>query len=79
MDEEIRRKMEEIKGQMECLKDFMCIENNFENLCKAQDFGVNGFVYCLEDNLPCNFALSFGFKRICQCPLRVFIAKDIGK
>ena len=80
MDEEIRQKIEEIIGQMQCPKDFKCAKNGFERLCKARDFGLDGYLECLEDNpTQCKFALSFGQTYFCLCPLRVFIAKKTGK
>ncbi len=73
------KKIEEIMGQMECPKNFECVMNGFQQLCKARDFGVEGFAYCLEENPPlCSFALPFGFAFICRCTLRVHIAKNIG-
>ncbi len=80
MDDELREKLKEIMEQMECHKDFQCSRNGFERLCKARDFGVGNFLYCLEENpMTCNFAISFGFTYICRCPLRVFIEKNMAK
>ncbi len=80
MDDELRRKLEAIIEQMECPKSFQCAENGFAQLCNARDFGVGGFLYCLEDPpLQCPFALPFGFAYVCRCPLRVFIEKNLKK
>ena len=80
INDEIRQKIEEIKGKMECPKGFKCLDSGFEGLCKARDFGVDGFLYCLEDKpFLCAFALPFSFIYLCRCPLRVFIKKKIGK
>jgi hypothetical protein len=80
MDDDLRQKIEEITRQMECPKDFKCLRNGLEGLCEARDFGLKSFIYCLEDNpTECRFARDFGFKYICICPLRVFVAKKTGK
>ena len=76
MEPEHKRKIEEIVGVMNCPKDFKCCESDFANVCKAKDIGIQSFLVCLEeDPQRCKFALSFGDSYLCQCPLRVYIAK----
>ena len=80
MEEEHRRKIEKIIGQLQCPKDFKCTDFGFENLCKARDFGIDDFLECLEDNPSrCSFAFHFGNTYFCQCPLRVYLAKKLKK
>jgi len=80
MKDEDRKKIEEIIAGMQCPKNFKCAENGFENLCRAKDFGVENYLDCLEENpAECPFALSFGNGYLCQCPLRVYIAKKLKK
>ena len=80
MEDEIRKKIEEIMGGMKCPKDFECAKGGFERLCQAKDFGLEQFLECLEDNpLQCPFAVPFGFDLFCQCPLRVYLAKKLKK
>jgi hypothetical protein len=80
MRDEDKQKIAEIMSRMQCPKNFICAETGFENLCKSNDFGVDGYIDCLED-IPsrCPFAISFGNGYICRCPLRVFLAKELGK
>ncbi len=78
--EEVRKAIEEIMGQMECPADFKCAESGFEVLCKAEDFGLEHYVECLEaDAGHCKFAVSFGYGHLCRCPLRVYISKNLKK
>lgn len=79
MEEEVRKKIEEIIGQMRCPKNFRCAESDFENLCKAEDIGMDRHLLCL-DNTPsrCLFSLVFD-KHYCACPLRIYLAKHLGK
>jgi hypothetical protein len=80
MEEKVRRTVEEIIGQMQCPKNFPCVESEFEALCKARDFGLEHYVECLEpEPLRCKFALSFGAGYLCQCPLRVYVSKNMNK
>ena len=80
MKEEVRKKIEVIMGDMQCPKNFKCAESGFEDLCKAKDVGLDSYLKCLESNPSnCNFALSYGYKHFCQCPLRVFLAKKLNK
>ena len=79
MKEEHRKIIEEFSGQMKCPKDFKCAESGFENLCKARDFGLDGYLECLEDNPSrCLFALRFGNIHYCKCSLRVYLAKELN-
>ena len=41
--------------------------------------GLEGLVECLEGNPFCEFSLSFGYSWFCQCPIRVYVAKELGK
>jgi hypothetical protein len=81
MKEEDRKKIEEIIEGMHCSKNFNCVENGFEGLCKAKECGLENYLECLEYNLicPCLFMLKVDRIVFCQCPLRVYIAKKFKK
>lgn len=80
MREEDRRLIEEIIGGMTCPKGFRCAESGFENLCQARDFGVESYLDCLDQSREhCRFALPFADIYLCQCPLRVFLAKKLRR
>lgn len=77
---DISKRMEEIKSEMECPKNFKCYEMSFENLCKAKDIGLKTYLECLEEKpQECKFSMSFGYSYFCQCPLRVYISKKLRK
>ena len=76
MNEEEKKKIEEILEGLKCPKDFRCAQSGFERLCKARDIGLKSLLDCLEENpATCKFALSFGYGYFCQCPIRVYLAK----
>jgi len=78
MKEEDKKKIEEIISGLKCEKNFKCADSGFEILCKAKDFGVDSYLECLEsDPQKCSFALSFGYGYLCQCPIRVYLAKRL--
>ena len=80
MQEEHKKRIEEIIGQINCPKGFTCAQSGFELLCKAKDFGLDNYLECIEDfPSQCKFALPFGKTHFCQCPLRIYIAKKIKK
>jgi hypothetical protein len=80
MDQDCKKRIEEIIGEIKCPKDFRCAQSGFENLCKARDFGLDDYLECLEDNpIYCQFSLSFGDGYFCQCPLRVYLSKKLKK
>ncbi|MCF7976050.1 MAG: hypothetical protein K9N55_19690 [Phycisphaerae bacterium] len=72
-----------IEGQMKkqkCEKNFSCYESGLEDLCQARVIHKGKTVQCLEPKTkPCAFRLSSFFKRLCQCPIRIRIAKKHGK
>ncbi len=77
MKEEDKKNIEEIISGLKCEKNFKCADTGFEFLCKAKDFGVDNFLECLEsDPQECNFNL-YGY--LCQCPIRVYLAKKLKK
>jgi len=78
--DEDRRRIEEIIGKMACPKGFRCADSGFEILCKARDFGVESYLDCLDEHRSlCRFALPFADIYLCQCPLRVFLAKKLRR
>jgi hypothetical protein len=78
-----RKRIQDIIEGMQCPKNFKCVESEFEDLCRARDFGDEKSLQCLEETSPpCPFAgvYNYGFEmRFCRCPLRVYIAKHLEK
>jgi hypothetical protein len=69
-------------AQMECGKDFACYKSGFEKVSKARDDGLEGYVWCLEEEMTargCDFAVCYGRGVLCKCPLRIYLAKKLGK
>jgi hypothetical protein len=79
MDEAYKKEIEEIIGEMQCPKDFKCYKSGFEILCKATTIAGGSFLVCLEkDPQKCKFvSLEYGY--LCECPLRIYIAKKLKK
>ena len=79
LDERLKEKIEEIKRDVDCPRDHACLEMDPEELCKAEDFGLEGYADCLDEKGPeCDFSLPFGRSRLCRCPLRVYLAKHLS-
>jgi hypothetical protein len=77
---EQEREIKAIMAQMRCAKNFECSKSEFEVLCKAKDFGVEHYIECLEaEPHRCNFALYFGSRDLCTCPLRIYVLKNLKK
>jgi hypothetical protein len=80
MEQDYMKVIEDIIDGIRCPKDFACYKMGFENLCKAKDFGLSDFLECLEkDPEGCKFSVPYGSWYLCQCPLRVYIAKKLKK
>ncbi len=76
MEEQNKKIIKKIMEKMKCSKDFLCVKSEFENLCKAKNFGSDEYLECLEaDSFDCEFTLPFGNGNLCKCPARVAIAK----
>ena len=79
-DKELQKGIAEIIESLQCSKNFECYKSGFENLCKAKDFGADLFLECLEPSPEkCKFSSDLESFRLCQCPLRVYIAKNLKK
>ena len=67
-------------GELKCPKDFQCYNKKYKDLCKTESFGKTKVFLCLEeDPHSCTFCLQYKDMYFCQCPLRHFIAEEIGK
>lgn len=81
MLEKHNQEIERIIATSKCPIDFACYRSKFENICKAEDAGLDGFAYCLEeaeDAQRCHFSLSFGYRYLCKCRLRIYVAKYLN-
>jgi hypothetical protein len=77
VNDRVKKEIEEIIGKMKCQNDFSCYKSGFRELCKARDFGIEGYLECLEDNpLECKFAIAYGTLYFCKCPLRYYLEKN---
>jgi len=80
MEDSTKRKIEEIIGEMKCPKDFVCYKSELQDLCKAEDVGMQSYLKCLEENpSDCVFSMGYAESHYCTCPLRCYIAKKEGK
>jgi len=80
MEQDYKKEIEEIIGELKCPKDFLCYKSKFNDICKAGFVHKQSFLRCLEENpTNCKFSLFFEEKYFCQCPLRTYIAKKSGK
>ena len=80
MEQDHDKALKEIMGGIECHKDFTCYKSGFEDLCKAQDIGLESYIECLEKHpFECKFSLSYGGLYYCSCPMRIYIARNLNK
>jgi hypothetical protein len=80
MENDINAPLETIMGGISCPKGYKCHKSGFQNLCGARDIGIESFLECLERNpSACPFSFAFGLIHLCQCPLRIYIAKHLNK
>ena len=74
------REIEQIISGIDCPKDFACHRSGFKNLSRVKVIADGKLIECLqEDARMCQFALTFGNAIFCKCPLRFYIAKNLGR
>lgn len=65
--------------EMDCPKHFSCCGPSPTDLCKANYVISTHMVECIEmTNQPCKFKSLLGEGGLCKCPLRCFLAKELG-
>jgi hypothetical protein len=80
MEQDHEKELKEIIGDLKCPHHFRCCKRGFEDLCKAQDVGLQWYLVCLEPQpQQCKFSVLVADKYLCECPLRVYIAKKLKK
>jgi hypothetical protein len=75
--------LEELKSQVKCPRDFMCVGAALEDLCRAEFDAQSGILECLGCHdpgpIPCPFAKPFAAAFACTCPLRIYIAQHFDQ
>jgi hypothetical protein len=80
MEQDIKKKIKEIIGDIQCPREFCCLEAGFDKSCKTRDVGLEEYIECLEENSHhCSYSVSYGASHFCSCPLRVYICKKLKK
>ena len=79
-EDDIER-IKQIMQKMKCSKNFKCYKSNFDNVCKVKAT-EHGDYFEIQEEKPlhiCEYAIHFGFKHYCHCPLRIFVARTLEK
>jgi hypothetical protein len=80
MDAHDRHRLEDLKSQVSCSKNFACVSSKFKNLCKARYLRESSDLECLEEGpVPCEFSIHQDGRKICSCDLRLYIEKNLDK
>ena len=80
MNEEQKKRIEEIVAGMECPEDCECCKSGLERTDKIGANELLSYVTCAEDEdkePQCEFKLPSGNNVLCMCPVRVYIAKEL--
>ncbi len=78
---EQNRRIRAIMAELDCPKDFTCYKSKFDDLTPVEAFPGNSMVECRRvDPSTCPMAFTFGIgKGFCTCPLRKYVALELGK
>ena len=79
-DKAFEKEIGGIVDGLECAKNFKCYRSDFKNICKAELVGTEPLLLVCLEKIPqkCKFLdLKGGY--LCNCPLRIYIAKNLRK
>ena len=79
MENEVKKKIEEMMETLQCSMDFICYKSGLKTLCKAKDRGLKDYLDCLDESFNCTFRIPFGDGHFCKCPIRIYIIRELGK
>jgi hypothetical protein len=80
MERDIQKEIADIIDGLKCPRDFICYKSGFKELCKVKDIGLENFLICLNGfKEECKFAVFFSEFHFCQCPLRMYICRNLHK
>ena len=75
-----KKEIEKIISRIGCSKNFKCYKSGFKSIGKAEDVGIESFVKCLDKNAwQCEFSFAFGSSYFCQCPLRIYVLRELKR
>ena len=66
-------------GEDTCERGLSCIESGFTDMHRARYIGSDLYAICLDGVKDCKFAVYADYTYLCKCPVRVHIAKTLGK
>jgi hypothetical protein len=75
------REIMAIMTENSCAKSFKCYQSKFEDICPGRPYYGANVVQCLcEKGRNCPMSYVFcGDIRFCQCPLRKYVAFQLGR
>jgi hypothetical protein len=77
---EERKHLEELRSQAACPKKYACIDSALTDLCKGKYHGDIDVMECLDPSRPpCTLSHMSGRMRVCDCPLRKYIARHFSQ
>jgi len=81
MEQLTREKVKNLLGDMVCNKDLRCVEQGYDELCRAKDIGDKSFLVCLDEDSECSFTSFPGESDHwwCKCPVRMFIKREYDR
>jgi hypothetical protein len=73
--------LEQLKEQIQCSRNYRCIDASLNSLCASKYHAISDMLQCLDDNPgACKFSKPFSASaQKCTCPLRKYIAIHIGR
>ncbi len=76
--------VQKIMEEIDCPRNFHCYESGFEDLAPVKVISDNAVACPKAKEYFCRMAISFGLNSIlsimlCRCPLRSYVALELGR
>ena len=67
-------------GEVNCEKDFLCLEPEHSDYCSARDTGLKSYLQCNHTNgWACGFSIRYASVFFCKCPLCLYLTRECKK
>jgi len=66
----------DLKNKNGCDFNYRCSTQDIFNICPVKDISLDDFIQLINYPVSCLHSISFGYRYYCNCPVRIYIAKN---
>ena len=78
MEDAKKSKLETLLPDVQCEKNFQCLQPEFSDVCPAEPLIPGRLMQCGCEcgNQSCQYAAPYGEIMTCECPVRIHLSED---